>query len=117
MLQVCQGNEVDLNGWCMPYVLYAQSVWQFHCANSFDLLQFLIIYLNMFVLSGFVRDELGFIKGCSIVGATVDMLCMLARFGCSFSIEALASYLTRSQFGNFRRLRTARRIRRFGGRI
>ena len=102
----------------MPYVLYAQSVWQFHCASSLDLLQFVIANLDMFVLSGFVRDEPGLVGGRSIVGATVDMPCMLARFGCSFGIEALASYLTRSQFGRFRRLRIriARRIR-FGGRI
>src|SRR5260370_38648426 len=102
----------------MPYVLYAQSVWQFHCASSLDFLQFLIAYLNVFVLSGFVRDESGLVGGRSIVSATVDMPCMLARFGCSFSKEALASYLTRSQFGGFRRrIRIARRIRGFGGRI
>jgi hypothetical protein len=80
----------------MPYVLYAKSVRQFHCANSFDLLQFIIANLNIFVLSGFVRNEPGLIRGRNIVSATVDMPCMLARFGCSFSKKALASYLTRS---------------------
>ena len=101
----------------MPYVLYAKSVRQFHCASSLNLLQFIITNLDMFVLSGFVRNESGLIRGRSIVGATVDMPCMLARFGCSFGKEALASYLTRSQFGDFRRLLIARRIRRFGSRI
>ena len=101
----------------MPYVLYAQSVWQFYCVSSFNLLQFLIAYLNMFVLSGFVRDEPGFVRGRNIISATVDMPYMLARFGCSFGKEAFVSYLTRSQFGGFRRLRTARKIRKFGDRI
>jgi hypothetical protein len=88
----------------MPYVLYEKSVWQFHCASFFDLLQFVIANLNMFVLSGFVRNEPGLVRGRSIIGATVDMLCKLARFGCFFGKEALASYLTRSQFGGFRKL-------------
>jgi hypothetical protein len=101
----------------MPYVLYEKSVRQFHCASSLDLLQFIIANLDMFVLSGFVRNEPGLIRGRNIVGATVDMPCMLTRFGCSFGKEALASYLTRSQFGGFRRLLIARRIRRFGDRI
>jgi hypothetical protein len=103
----------------MPYVLYEKSVRQFHCANFLDFLQFIIANLNMFVLSGFVRNESGLVRGRSIVGATVDMPCMLARFGCSFSKETLTSYLTRSQFGSFRKLliRIARRIRRFRGRI
>jgi hypothetical protein len=101
----------------MPYVLHAKSVRQFHCASSLDLLQFIIANLDMFVFSGFVRNEPGLIRNRSIVGATVDMPCMLARFGYSFGKEALTSYLTRSQFGDFRRLLIARRIRRFGDRI
>jgi hypothetical protein len=101
----------------MPYVLYAKSVRQFYCASSLDLLQFIIANLNVFVLSGFVRNESGLIRDRSIVNATVDMPCMLVRFGYSFNKEALTSYLTRSQFGNFRKLLIARRIRRFRGRI
>ena len=117
MPEIGQGYEIDLNGWCMPYVLNPQSVWQFHCAYPLDLLQFIIANLDVFVLSGFVRNEPGLVRGRSIISATIDMPCMLARFGCSFGKEALASYLTRSQFGSFRRLLIARRIRRFGGRI
>jgi hypothetical protein len=101
----------------MPYVLYKKSVRQFHCVSSLNLLQFIIANLDVFVLSGFVRNESGLIRGRSIVSATVDMLCMLARFGCSFGKKILTSYLTRSQFGGFRRLLIARRIRRFGDRI
>jgi hypothetical protein len=88
----------------MPYVLHAKSVRQFHCASSLDLLQFIIANLDIFVLSGFVRNEPGLIRGRNIISATVDMPCMLARFGCSFGKKALTSYLTRSQFGGFRRL-------------
>jgi hypothetical protein len=101
----------------MPYVLYAKSVWQFHYASFLNLLQFVIASLNMLVFSGFVRNEPGFVGGDSVVGATIDMPYMLARFGYSFGKEALASYLTRNQFGGFRRLRIARRVRRFGGKI
>jgi hypothetical protein len=101
----------------MPYVLYEKSVRQFHCVSSLNLLQFIIANLNMFVLSGFVRNESGLIRDRSIVSATVDMPYMLARFGCSFGKEALASYLTRNQFGGFRRLLIARKIRRFENRI
>jgi hypothetical protein len=101
----------------MSYVLYEKFVRQFYCASSLDFLQFIIANLDVFVLSGFVRNESGFVRGRSIVGATVDMPCMLARFGCFFGKEAFVSYLTRSQFGGFRRLLIARRIRRFGGRI
>jgi hypothetical protein len=101
----------------MPYVLYEKSVRQFHCASSLNLLQFIITNLDIFVLSGFVRNEPGLVRGRSIVSATIDMPCMLARFDCSFSKKALTSYLTRSQFGNFRRLLITRRIRRFRGRI
>jgi hypothetical protein len=103
----------------MPYVLHTESVWQFHCADFLDLLQLLAACLNIFILSGFVRDEPGLIRGGSVSGATIDMPGMLARFDCSFGEEALASYITHSQFGLFRRLRIriARRIRRFGGRI
>jgi hypothetical protein len=101
----------------MPYVLYEKSVRQFHCANSLNLLQFIIANLDMFVLSGFVRNEPDFIRDRNIIGATVDMPCILARFGCSFGKETLANYLTRSQFGSFRRLLITRRIRRFRGRI
>jgi hypothetical protein len=101
----------------MPYVLYAKSVGQFHYASSLDLLQFVIANLDMFVLSGFVRNEPGFIGDDNVVGATIDMPYILARFGYSFGKKALASYLTRSQFGGFRRLLIARRIRRFGGKI
>jgi hypothetical protein len=101
----------------MPYVLYEKSVRQFHCASFLNLLQFIIANLNIFVLSGFVRNESGLIRDRNIINATVDMLCMLARFGYSFGKKALANYLTRSQFGNFRRLLIARKIRRFKGRI
>jgi hypothetical protein len=103
----------------MPYVLYAKSVRQFYCVSFLDLLQFVIVNLDMFVLSGFVRNKSGLVRGRSIIGATVDMSCILARFGCFFGKEVFASYLTRSQFGGFRRLfiRIARRIRRFGNKI
>ena len=101
----------------MPYVLYEKSVRQFHCASSLDLLQFIIANLNIFVLSGFVRNEPGLIRDRNIVNATVDMPYILARFGYSFSKKALASYLTRNQFSGFRRLLIARRIRRFGDKI
>jgi hypothetical protein len=101
----------------MPYVLYEKSVRQFYCASSLNLLQFIIANLNIFVLSGFVRNEPGLIRDCNIVSATINMLCMLARFGCSFNKKVLASYLTRSQFDNFRKLLITRRIRRFKNRI
>jgi hypothetical protein len=102
----------------MPYVLYAQSVWQFYCANFLNLLQFIIINLNIFVLSGFVRNESGFVGGGNIISATIDMPYILARFGYSFGKKALASYLTRSQLGGFRRrIRITRKIRKFGDRI
>jgi hypothetical protein len=38
----------------MSYVLYEKSVRQFHCANFFNFLQFIIVNLDVFVLSGFV---------------------------------------------------------------
>jgi hypothetical protein len=101
----------------MPYVLYEKSVRQFHCASSLNLLQFIIANLDVFVLSGFVRNELGLIRGHNIVSATVDMLYILARFGYSFGKEAFASYLTRNQFDNFRKLLIIRRIRKFESRI
>jgi hypothetical protein len=101
----------------MPYVLYAKSVRQFHCASSLNLLQFVIANLNIFVLSGFVRNEPGFVGDGNVISAIIDMPCILARFGYSFGKEALASYLTRNQFGNFRRLLITRRIRRFRNRI
>jgi hypothetical protein len=101
----------------MPYVLYEKSVRQFHCVSSLNLLQFIIANLNVFVLSGFVRNEPGLIRGRNIISATVDMSCILARFGYFFGKKALASYLTRNQFDSFRRLLITRRIRRFGGRI
>jgi hypothetical protein len=101
----------------MPYVLYEKSVRQFHCANSLDLLQFIIANLDVFIFSGFVRNEPGLIRGRNIVGATVDMPCILARFGCSFSKKTLTNYLTRSQFGGFRKLLITRKIRRFKNRI
>jgi hypothetical protein len=61
----------------MPYVLYEKSVRQFHCASFFNFLQFIIANLDMFVFSGFVRNEPGLIRGRSIVGAIVDMPYML----------------------------------------
>jgi hypothetical protein len=101
----------------MPYVLYKKSVQQFYCANFLDLLQFIIANLNIFVLSGFVRNEPGLVRGRNIISATVDMPCILARFGCSFGKKALVSYLTRNQFGSFRRLLITRRIRKFENKI
>jgi hypothetical protein len=80
----------------MPYVLYEKSVRQFHCASSLDLLQFIIANLDIFVFSGFVRNESGLIRGRNIISATIDMPCILARFGYSFSKETLTSYLTRN---------------------
>jgi hypothetical protein len=88
----------------MPYVLYEKSVYQFYCASFLDLLQFVIANLDIFIFSGFVRNEPGLVRGRNIVSATVDMLCMLARFGCSFGKKAFTNYLTRSQFDNFRKL-------------
>jgi hypothetical protein len=101
----------------MPYVLYEKSVRQFYCANSFDLLQFIIANLDVFVLSGFVRNESGLVRGRNIVSATIDIPYILARFGCSFNKKVFASYLTRNQFGSFRKLFIIRRIRRFKGKI
>jgi hypothetical protein len=80
----------------MPYVFHAESVWQFHCADFFNLLQLLAACLNIFILSGFIRDEPGLIRGGNIGGATIDMSGMLARFDCFFGEEALASYITYS---------------------
>jgi hypothetical protein len=117
MPEVGQGYEINLNGWCMPYVLNPQSVWQFYYAYLLNLLQFLIADLNIFILFRFVRDEPGFIRGNSITGATVDMPVMLARFGHCFGKVALVYYTVRSQFCRFRKLLIARRIRRFGSRV
>jgi hypothetical protein len=80
----------------MPYVLYEKSVRQFHCASSFNFLQFIITNLDIFVLSGFVRNEPGLIRGRNIISVTVDMPYILARFGCSFDKKAFTSYLTRN---------------------
>jgi hypothetical protein len=101
----------------MPYVLYEKSVRQFYYASFLNLLQFIIANLDIFVLSGFVRNEPGLVRGRNIISAIVDMPCMLARFGCSFSKKTLASYLTRNQFGSFRKLLIARRIRKFRNKI
>ena len=101
----------------MPYVLNPQSVWQFHYTYPFDLLQFLIADLNMFILFRFVRDEPGLIRGNNVSGATVDMPAVLARFGHCFGKVVFVHCTVRSQFCRFRRLFIARRIRRFGGRI
>jgi hypothetical protein len=96
MPEVGQGYEIDLNGWYMSYVLNSQSVWQFHCAYPFDLLQFLIADLNMFILFRFVRDEPGLIRGNYISDATVDMPVILARFGYYFGKIALVHCTVRS---------------------
>jgi hypothetical protein len=82
----------------MPYVLNPQSVWQFHCAYSLDLLQFFITDFYMFILFRFVRDELGLIRGNNVNGATVDMPAVLARFDHYFSKVILAHCTVRSQF-------------------
>jgi hypothetical protein len=82
----------------MPYVLNPQSVWQFHCAYSLNLLQFLIAYLNIFILFRFVRDEPGLIRGNNVNGATVDMPAILARFDHYFGKVTLIHYTVRSQF-------------------
>jgi hypothetical protein len=87
----------------MPYVLNSQSVWQFHCAYPFDLLQFLIADLNLFILFRFVRDESGLIRGNYVSGVTVDMPAMLARFGHCFGKIALIHCIVRSQFCRRRR--------------
>jgi hypothetical protein len=105
MPEIGQGYEIDLNGWCMPYVLNPQSVWQFHCAYSLDLLQFLIAYFNMFILFRFVRDKPGLIRDNNITGVTVDMLAVLARFGYCFSKVTLIHYIIRSQFCRLCRIR------------
>jgi hypothetical protein len=77
-----------------------------------------ILVVDLRIVTGFVRNDLGLIRGHSIVGATIDMPCILARFGYFFGKEAFASYLTRNQFGGFRRrIRITRRIRKFGSRI
>ena len=109
MPEVGQGYEIDLNGWCMPYVLNPQSVWQFYCAYPLDLLQFLIADLNMFILFRFVRDESGLIRGSSVIGATVDMPVMLARFGHRFNKIVFIYCTVRSQF--YRRRRDCRWLR------
>jgi hypothetical protein len=85
MPEVGQDYKIDLNGWYMPYVLNPQSVWQFHYAYSFNLLQFLIADFNVFILFRFVRDEPGLIRDNNITGATVDMPAVLARFGHYFN--------------------------------
>jgi hypothetical protein len=97
----------------MPYVLNSQSVWQFHCVYSFNLLQFLIADFNMFILFRFVRDEPGLIRGNSVTGATVNISAMLARFGHYFGKVALIHCIVRSQFCRRRRdCRWLRIIRR-----
>jgi hypothetical protein len=67
-------------------------------------LQFIITNLNIFVFSGFVRNELSFIRDRNIISVTIDMPCMLARFDYSFNKNFFTNYLTRSQFGGFRKL-------------
>ena len=93
----------------MPYVLYAESVWQFHCADSLDLLQLLAACLNIFILSGFVRDEPGLIRSNNVGGVVIDMLGQSTRFDYFFSEVALTSCITRNQFNDIRitRVRTA----------
>jgi hypothetical protein len=82
----------------MPYVLNPQSVWQFYCAYSFNFLQFLITYLNIFILFRFVRDEPGLIRDSNVNGATIDMPALLARFGYYFDKIAFIHYIIRCQF-------------------
>jgi hypothetical protein len=101
--EVGQGYEIDLDGWCMPYVLNPQSVWQFYCAYFLDFLQFFIADLNMFILFRFVRDESGLIRGSCVSGATVDMLAVLARFGHCFGKVIFVYCTVRSQFCRRRR--------------
>jgi hypothetical protein len=103
MPEVGQGYEIDLNEWYMPYVLNSQSVWQFHCAYSLNLLQFLIADLNIFILFRFVRDEPGLIRDNNVSSATIDMPTMLARFGHCFDKVALVHCTIRSQFCRRRR--------------
>ena len=113
MPEVGQGYEIDFNGQYMPYVLNSQSVWQFHYAYPFDLLQFLIADLNMFILFRFVRDELGFIRDNNITGVIVDMPAMLARFDHYFNKIVLIHCIVRNQFcrrrRDYRQLRIIRR--------
>jgi hypothetical protein len=87
----------------MSYVLNPQFVWQFYCAYSFNLLQFLIAYFNIFILFRFVRDKSGLIRGNNVTGATVDMPAVLARFGHYFSKIAFVHCIIRSQFYRRRR--------------
>jgi hypothetical protein len=109
MPEVGQDYEIDLNGWCMSYVLNPQSVWQFYCTYPLNLLQFLIADLNIFILFRFVRDEPGLIRDNSVSGATVDMLTMLARFDHCFNKVIFVHYTVRSQF--YRRRRGCRWLR------
>jgi hypothetical protein len=103
MPEVGQGYEINLNRWCMPYVLNPQSVWQFHCAYPLDLLQFFITDLNIFILFRFVRDEPGLIRDSNVTGATVDMPAVLTRFGHCFGKITFVHCTVRSQFCRRRR--------------
>jgi hypothetical protein len=103
MPEVGQGYKIDLNRWYMPYVLNPQSVWQFYCAYLFDLLQFFIADLNMFILFRFVRDKLGLIRDNSVSDVIVDMPVMLARFGHRFGKVVFVYCTVRSQFCRRRR--------------
>jgi hypothetical protein len=112
MPEVGQGYKINLNKWYMPYVLNPQSVWQFHCAYPFNLLQFLIADLNIFILFRFVRDKPGLIRDNNITSATVDMPAVLARFGHYFSKIAFIHCTVRNQF--CRRRLWLRIIRKYG---
>jgi hypothetical protein len=98
MPEVGQGYKIDFNEWYISYVLNPQSVWQFHCAYIFNLLQFFIADLNMFILFRFIRDEPGLIRDNNITGATVDMPAVLAHFGHYFDKITLIHCTVRSQF-------------------
>jgi hypothetical protein len=82
----------------MSYVLNLQSVWQFYCAYLFNLLQFLIADLNIFILFRFVRGESGLIRNNSVNGAIIDMPAILARFGHYFGKVTFAHCTVRNQF-------------------
>jgi hypothetical protein len=103
MPEVGQDYKINFNEWYMPHVLNPQSVWQFHCVYPFNLLQFLIADLNVFIFFRFVRDEPGLIRDSCVSNATVDMPVILTRFGYYFGKVAFIYCTVRNQFCRRRR--------------
>ena len=116
MQQICQSNEVDLNGWCMPYVLQLNAVWQRHRACSFNFMPLFIARLNVSILLGLIRAEPRLGRRRAIVSAAVDIPLVRDRFGCIFCEIANGVFrVVRSKLGCLRWLSSSsiRIVRRF----